>query len=562
MKQNQSVTKKMPWIVTGIVMLLLLAVRCLLSWKEGVYFYADSVFDDLWVLRHSYFSFHFQNEDGFSLIKNMSAPLFFFAIRHMGLPYELALTGLYFAAALGMFYAAYLIGKSLLLSLTAYGLTLFIPISFEITSTRLYRMGILPPVVLLLFVLLVLGMLFLNRPIRKSRYMLLLRAFTGVCALFAVYIKEDGIWLIAVLLADMVLELLVIFIRRKKEPALKRKQAGLILAVILPVCIVFGGTEIYKSINYHCFGVREVNTRTEGEAADFMSRIYQIESEDRTAEVWAPEDALEKAIAVSPTLAAQETLVRHILGDESTEIQGDFLGWRINGAIADMGLLNEYSEIQRLFGEINDELDEAFQDGRLQKDDRFQLVSSAGGRSKEEMKILLKDTIMTLRYAVMCYHYNVAGFSFVQDETMADKLREQRPIAAEAALDRRILEPESYCDENLNRLLRGIVRAMGILQTVLLLLACVSFFAIGILWIKKKNYRTQKIGWLLIGMFLLTGIAVVYAVGIAWFSSFIGEGAFVSYGGPLEGILPIVYLFGVLVLREALRIRKEEKNNG
>ena len=70
------------------------------------------------------------------------------------------------------------------------------------------------------------------------------------------------------------------------------------------------------------------------------------------------------------------------------------------------GIWESEEQIDNLFGQINKELEEAFNNGSLEKDNKIQIVSSAGGRSLTEMKKLIYYT----KEGLLC-NINLEGYS-------------------------------------------------------------------------------------------------------------------------------------------------------
>ena len=155
-----------------------------------------------------------------------------------------------------------------------------------------------------------------------------------------------------------------------------------------------------------------MNTRTKGELEWFVSNIYKIGSENRTPEIWAPFDAIEKAFEASPTLKQYPKLLKCI--EKSSWVGGnihknpiseDFLTWVMRDALVEADMWKSEEQVQQLFKKINEELEQAFKNGTLKTDEKIQLISSMGGRSLKEMFLMG----ISLSYTI-----SIGWFSFIK----------------------------------------------------------------------------------------------------------------------------------------------------
>lgn len=131
----------------------------------------------------------------------------------------------------------------------------------------------------------------------------------------------------------------------------KRIIGRMLIAILVPVFIFESLTVVYKSVNDHYFGVYETNMRNSGEPGRFISNIYSIESERR-----------------------------------------DYFSWLIKDAVFDSKVASNWAEAEQFYKKVNDELEEAFADGRLKKDEGFRLISSLPALSSNELGWVLKSS--------------------------------------------------------------------------------------------------------------------------------------------------------------------------
>ena len=214
--------------------------------------------------------------------------------------------------------------------------------------------------------------------------------------------KEDGIWLLMCLIAVIILCLIhKIFLESQSV----KEKFYYVLILFLPIAIFFSCMTAYKSVNNHFFGVYETNNRTNGELGSFVKLVYKIKSDDRNGNIWAPSDAIMKAFDASPTLNQNDKLRNAVInppdwysgGKDIFEkpIHGDFLGWIMLSALKDSGTCDSPASQEIYLRQVNSELVAAFENGTLEKDDKFQIIPSMGGLTFSEILHIQKYVAAT-----------------------------------------------------------------------------------------------------------------------------------------------------------------------
>ena len=513
-----------------------------------------------------------------SLLKYISFPLFLKFIYHMGISYSAGIVLLYGAAGLSVYAFARTLRWPKKIAFLFYLYVLFLPVGFSTITTRLYRHGILPPLVILLFSLLLIQMIDLVREEGTAGSWIIRSVFIGLIGTYTIYIKEDGIWIAACMALAMLVQLIIITVRiicalRKKS---SESHAGSFIKraviCILPLLIFLGGTLCYKAVNAHYFGVFETNTRTEGETAGFMNRVYRIASEDRTDCVWAPTDAIDQAVACSPTLRSYPLLLDLMyhfpaLNNDIriSPIPGDFLGWVLNWALGESGVWQSEAQVQELFAQINAELDAAFEDGRLQEDDRFQLVASSGGKTREEILALRHWVDVAYRAALIQYGYSADRENVTEVSDLSPGEQEVWILAAALSGEGSILSAEKTASDHAwgSRFARADMAAYRVVNVLFMLCSVAAWFAAIVVSVSRRTWIRGERLFLFLGVFFLMGIGTMYAFAVSWFSSFVGEGAVVAYTCALPGILVLVYVLGLSLLKDLIpEFRRKEACRG
>ncbi len=382
----------------------------------GVWFPGEQGADDALMILYSAFPNYFGHmTHDWVMLKELGMPVFLQVVNLSGISYPIAISLLWIIDGLLLSVIARRISHSDVCGLVAYLLALFVPASFDVfCGTRLYRAGLLNPMYVMTFSLFLILLLDAERlrPVKRT----LLAILTGLVLSFTCFIKEDGIWVLAVACALAFCQLMALFARRDRTAGAKVLIRACV-TILVPFLILGAATLCYKGINYHFFGVFETNARTGGESGEFVENIYRIASEDRTNVVWAPKDAIEKAFLASPTLSAHPELKEAIYTSwwleydiDQNPIQGDFLTWILKDAVFECGLVTNMEEKEAFFRQVNLELKEAFRQGTLAREkDRTSILSSMGPKTGEEIGQAMKDAFRVMGYHIFLYDYEPGG---------------------------------------------------------------------------------------------------------------------------------------------------------
>ncbi|MCR5032724.1 MAG: hypothetical protein K6A92_07670 [Lachnospiraceae bacterium] len=415
--QTTTVTIDKKLKTLAICYIIITLIRLWIAALMGVWFPGEQGGDDALMVLYSAFPNYFKNmAPEWLMLKELGMPVFLQVVNFSGISYPIAICLLWILDGILLGRISYQIAGNRVLSLAVYTITIYVPASMEaFCGTRMYRAGLLNPMYVMVFALCILLLTRLTTETKGSR-MLWLSALLGLVFSFTYYIKEDGIWLLAVLIAFALLWILAAILSLRSS--FERKKAGTyVAAILLPFCLFVLATLAYKGVNYKFFGVFETNVRTKGESGAFVERIYKIDSENRTNSVWAPKDAIEKAFEVSPTLAEHPELKQEIYtswwldGDiDAHPIEGDFLTWVLKDAVFTSGLVSTVQEKEAFFAKVNKELDAAFADGRLVKESRrISLIPSIGGKTAEELKDVAGRAFACYGYHVFLKDYEQGG---------------------------------------------------------------------------------------------------------------------------------------------------------
>lgn len=497
----------------------------------GLWYYSHATYDDVLMIEYSVLENHFRYPNYRSLLKTMSFPLFLNFVHFSGLSLSIVITLIWVFAALVIVYLFKQFTDNRYFLAFTYLFILFTPIAFDLSvGTRIYRNTIMPPFYFILFglILIVPFMLIKNiLPLKKS---LVLNVLLATIFLFTYYINESGLWLLPCLLLSVIVSMIAtIFWYSKGKERIRKMLVIALFFLLIPLIVFKLGTEFYQRVNYRFFGASEITTRTSGELGTFVNNIYRIQSDNRNASIWAPYDAIEKAFEASIALQSVPQLKEAIFytplfeGDiRETPIEGDFLTWVLRDALVETNMWTSEREMCDFFALVNNELREAFDDGRLDIDDRLQINSAAGGRTKEE--------IWELRHPVLHAHKDFFVLdSYIPGGRLTNDFR-FRPSeltrfitnTSMAENDATILAMRTNAIDSGNRIVALIFDIYSVLNPTLGITALLGFILTVVLLTKRSSRKYLNLFILLTALSFIL-IATLYAFAIGWFAEFIWE---------------------------------------
>lgn len=418
--------KKRMVLLQVSIMILAALLRIGAAHTRSIVYSENSYFDEYQMLEQSRLDEYFkaENENERSMIKTLTFPWFLNLCRTLHIPLNTMMGLLWIASALCTWSMMRKWTASRWNCLFAYLFVLFCPIGFENNNgVHLYRSLILAPFLFIFFALLI--WLMLDCWKKPGRPFAWIWPILGLCCIYpaAYYIKEDGFWLTPVLYAFLFLAAVGL------ARSIGHRWLSLFKGVLIGACLLLPlasfhiQTERYLDANEKTFGYRGITVRTEGPIQEYASMVYQIQSKERTMHQWAPQDAVQPTIDASLTLQAMPDFVdalRQISWGNGALLGGDFLPWRIWQA---WSLTDHYSQpgnirtIIPVFEKVCQEVEAAFEDGRIEKQTgRFQISSRAGSRSLAEVLNIFPDLLLAFDEAITLKDYNPTPPSPVNEE--------------------------------------------------------------------------------------------------------------------------------------------------
>ena len=440
-----------------------------------------------------------------------------------------------------------------------YTFVLYSPIAFFTNiGGHVYRNAIITPMVFIVVALLLFvshQILFRRKNIKTGfAYSVLL----GISFLFFYYIKEDSIWLLPFFVIMLVVSIISLFIGRA-DPVKGKIRFKYLLIAIIPILILFGGINAYKAMNLHYFGVFENNTRTEGAFADFSSRLFKISDENKTEFIWLPFSTFEKAWEVSPTLREYPEVLEFLRtsawshGDmEVSPPGGDLALWAFREALLGGKLYESEKQTADVLKTATAELDEAFQNGTLQKEEgKIYLSKAARGRTIQEIMQIVPRFETGFSYHAFYKGYTVERIPRETEQSNPDL--SGRHDIVEGLINDKLPRPETYYQIETRLAIGASKLIIGIYQVLAYITIPLSIigFAIVIASAVKRKDGTSRFVVLTMAMLVLTTLALM--LGVAWFSEWLSDLAIAMYSVGAVATIQFFEIFGILYFVDWIR---------
>lgn len=554
-------------LLTGARLMMSLTLHMWYAWVQGA---------DDYLLMHQALKGYASSDDSMTLAKNPGYGYWIRLFSKLGLTADLAQFLIWFAASLIVALAFQkLFGKPVLTAIV-YVYVLWNPIAFENwLGTRFYRNSLFAPLTFLLVGLLI---LFIDMviPIRSrngkesdapqhasSRVQsekvtwaqlfrfVLVAVGVGASACLMYLLREDSVWLLPMLLFVLIVKI-VIVIRANLQIA---TTCIILLFSLLPALTLIAGIAVSMKVNQHYFGVALLNTRTQGELAGFVNRTYEVDNAEQNPDIWAPPSSIQQVIDVSPTLQHEPELIEqlyhaHFASPDIKQhpLRGDFLTWQIRLSVQSSGGWQNEAAVQRLFHRINTEIDQAYQDGRLRKSDKFFLSSSLVPRTQQQIIGLSGQTARSFWWNFDCssqYRPTTGKNDIATDPKNIEGLHKMDVDPANP-------NPVHFGFFTVNNAQNLSMHIVTIYSVVNKILAFIFITSIALSLFVRTRMRQQSEGPIIILGILLLMYALFYGFSVAWFTEYVHD-AYVTFFYTVGTTSPFVSI-GLLLALGAMQL--------
>ena len=290
-------------------------------------------------------------------------------------------------------------------ALAVFAWLLFCPAMFDVTAQRLYCMGLVTPVALLLAASCLALVLRRDRPFGRR-----LPWFAATAAALGFYgvLRADAAWALA--LAGGTAALLAgSAIASARSGRLRGiRLAGELLALALPFLAYTLASDALRAYNRSRYGTFAKSDFTETGFADACLALMSIRPDREEPLVYVSRQSLERAFAASPSLKrlqpAMERFYRGTRPDKGNDIetgmlpnrefQREYYAWRLRWAAAAEGIYGTGSTAADLyFRSVAEELDAAFREERLPRRNALLLSPFTGPLDGRRFIRILGDSL-------------------------------------------------------------------------------------------------------------------------------------------------------------------------
>lgn len=323
----QYVRQKQLYFICGIALILTL-IRLYLYYKATYSIDMTASYDDQLFIHYARNLVDGQwlgEYNAKTLSKGISYSLFLAFANKIQLPYSLLLGGFNILASVLITLSLKPIIKKNSTLFFIYVFFLFSPIGFTHEySTRIYRNAIvIPSVVIIVACLLAIY----YRKYCATKTILPWFFLLSLIFPFYWYIREDSLWLLPFVLAALIISFVQILLGVDFKPTKnvqkflsqitfdQRKLIKLSL-FFLPMISFIVTNQMIKHKNEEVYHLAVVNDRTSGEFAQLMKNLIRIDDgtnmNKENSKIWVSHEALNKALAVSPTFAKEAARIKEL----------------------------------------------------------------------------------------------------------------------------------------------------------------------------------------------------------------------------------------------------------
>lgn len=484
-----------------------------------------------------------------TLVKGLFFP-FFLAVNHLfGIPYSLSIPGIYSIGCMIFVFGIKKLFPTELPLFIIFLALLFNPISFaDETFLRVYRNSLTATQALIIS-----GSMFavyLNR--FEKTWIQLLWAICGGLGLASLWhTREDGIWIIPLVLGVIVITGIVI-IARKERPLKERVKKSII--TVVPVVILILSTIIISSINYAYYGIYTTNELNNSNFTKAIKIIYSVQPSEEVTRASVPRSTMTKIYEVSPTLnhikiELEASLDRWSWYEKDAkvrQVEDGFFFWALREAVANAGYYENAVKADDFYKNVAQELEAGFANGELERRPTMPsaLMSPWRDEFSQELPIAF---LKTVNYVVSFEAIKTSITDSIDDGKSGVLLFEE--ITNDQA--RINGEAISLSDQIRIALLNGVTGIYRIIGAVAFIGALLAYGLISVfILIKKLRNKYELMDcWLVLSALLFSACVLVGGVAYTDISAYVA----ISYWY-LAGAYPLIIAFNVIALYKITEI--------
>lgn len=527
-------------LILSLICVILTVFRITLDIVVPVFIQADAIYDDRLLFNYAYSLSKFQWLGSFSqltLAKTLGYSLFVVAAHYVHIPLSLATLLYYIGSVIILIFSLKKIISNKYFLYILYIILIFCPISFGVGAFKVvYRNGV--QISTMIMVIASTIGVFKSRGTKNK--LIFWTVLDSIFITFFYLVKEDGIWLMPFAIGGLIITFIYLFIENNKKI---NKKCLLLLIPILSLVIVLTG---YKFINYKVYGEYTLTDRTGTNFHLVINDIMSVKS-SHTKYSWVTKDTIYKVVNNSKTLYKYKDIIYDNMYEgwgmtKDGEIWADLFYWRLRHCISLTGLYDKGGkEVNDFYGKVHKELNKAFKDGRLKKDENsYHISSSLPNYNKNEIEQMKKLYLPMLK-KIYSYSNALNDIGLYNSTGDYENIEFVRSFTRDKIYDGKNKEKWAI---NIEKRIIGVYQDCGLIFGIIGLIGNIIFYIFSINQFFKKNFNSLEQFLIQIGLF---GTFILYYFIIVWFGLKFPDNVGIIYGymHPAHIILNILTLVGI-----------------
>lgn len=551
------------WKIFIIFLIVLSIFRIYLQYNIPLYYvgssehdddllisYADNIMTGNWLGEYNYLT----------LVKGITFSIFLVLGYISRIPYSIILTLINIIASILFVRSIKPLVKNKYFLGILYIFLIFSPVTMEYKVVqRIYRNSLTFSMVL--FVLAGFIGTYLNLSEKKKSIKWAVLA--GISLFLFWNLREDTIWIVPFCVVSSIISCIAIILKFLKE---KNKKIFIKLIVImLPYIILFIGNGIICGLNYHYYGIYELNDRTGSKFAELISLMIKIDYEEEAEDVIISKDKMEYIVDSSESLSSIKEKIMDCyeawtFGGE--EVKGDLFVWSFRTALEETGYYENATKANNFCRQVKEELEEKIENRDMSISDGIFVSSSTKMVKIEDIPSLLQKSVESLDYLM--------SYRTIETKYISSNGTEERIRQIERLINSLLIHSEDTKYTSISRLsieiANNITNIYEKVAVPLFIVSMISYIAITILQFRNIFVKDSEFfnRWLILTGILLSFILLIVAVTLfmQFIDNYLYDIVFYASGAiPLIQIFELVSIYTIICyIINLIKIKKGEKN--
>ena len=403
-------------------------------------------------------------------------------------------------------------------------------------SQRSYRNAILPYGVLYVF------SVFIGMYLRKEEPVKNIIPWSIIgCITFPFFwhIKEDSIWVLPFIIVINFLFIINLLLTNKKD---KKELIKKFVLIFLPFISLLIINIIISYLNYSYYGVFLISDKGDGEFGRMISNMYKIEDEEKSDDIWISKKMLNDLSKVSPTFnTLQPEIVNNAAWlNEDGEVLGDLIIWKIRYIMTNAGYFENAVKVQEFSREVNQDIEKAFKDGTLKKNNnKIYISSQMRGLTIKEIFDYFPKTIQMMDKVS---NYEGCGISINTTNTGdPNKIQYIQSVLGVITKDKGDLQDVSHRSEKVSNLIVDGFKKASFIINILAIIGYLLYTIKMVTELISKKFEKLDIWFSITGIILS---ALVACLELVLFLDYLPDKLISRYRAFFAaGIFPLIQLF-------------------